>query len=245
MGNKNWKRIEQSNGFRRAKLKYKQLLGKEPKLKIDRELKTINWGGWQLVANLVEQGNIIYSYGISDDIEFELAACRIGAHVYAFDPTPYCIEWIAKQELPNNFEYFPWAAAGSDGHFYLYPRIKKRGKKSSVMYTFEQQGDEENQGVKVRALSLNSTIKELGHKNIDILKMDIEGAEYDVVDCLLQSVIRPKMILIEFHHRFKNIGKEKTINAISGLRDAGYLLSSISSTGREFCLVHESAIDNC
>ncbi len=209
MGNKVWKKIEQSESFRRVKLRLKQFSGKEPWLKTDRKFKTVNWGGWQLAANFIKGGDVVYSFGISDDIGFELAVCQKGAHVYAFDPTPYCVEWIAKQNLPNNLQFFPWAAAGSDGHFYLYPRIKKRGKKSSVMYTFHQQGDEENQGVKVRALSLNSMLPELGHKKIDVLKMDIEGAEYEVVHCILKSEIRPKMLLIEFHHRFKGIGKEK------------------------------------
>jgi len=112
------------------------------------------------------------------------------------------------------------------------------------MYTFHQQGGEENQGVKVRALSLSSMLSELGHKRIDVLKMDIEGAEYEVVNCLLKSEIRPKMLLIEFHHRFKGIGKEKTISAVSGLREVGYLLASISSTGREFCFILEAAAEN-
>jgi len=39
--------------------------------------------------------------------------------------------------------------------------------------------------------------------------MDIEGAEYEVIDDLIASGIRPKQILVEFHHRFKNVGVKK------------------------------------
>jgi hypothetical protein len=42
------------------------------------------------------------------------------------------------------------------------------------------------------------------------MKMDIEGAEYEVLDGLLSSPIKPTQLLVEFHHRFPGIGLEKT-----------------------------------
>lgn len=43
-------------------------------------------------------------------------------------------------------------------------------------------------------------MKELSHSVIDILKIDIEGSEYDVIEDLINSKIRPKELLNEFHH---------------------------------------------
>ena len=37
-------------------------------------------------------------------------------------------------------------------------------------------------------------MKELGHNKIDILKMDIEGAEYAVINDIERSGIRPEQI---------------------------------------------------
>jgi len=34
----------------------------------------------------------------------------------------------------------------------------------------------------------------LGHSSLDILKMDIEGAEYDVIKEILSSGIRPRQV---------------------------------------------------
>jgi FkbM family methyltransferase len=243
MSRTRWKKFEQSDGYRKVKLKLKQLIGREPKLKIDKYIKTEEWEGWELVTELVTSSDIIYSFGICDDIGFELAACNKGAKVFALDPTPYSVDWVGKQSLPEHFKFFPWAAAGTDGHYYLYPRISKKGKKSSVMYTFHQESNEQADGVEVRALSLKTIASELGHESIDILKMDIEGAEYEVIDDLLSSGFNPKMLLIEFHHRFEGIGKEKTIDSLSKLRNAGYLLVKVSVTGREVCLVHDSQVE--
>jgi len=80
-------------------------------------------------------------------------------------------------------------------------------------------------------------MQELGHSHIDILKMDIEGAEYDVIEDIRLSNIRPKQLLVEFHHRFPNIGISKSKQAISNLRKMGYQLFSISTSGEEFSFI--------
>jgi len=77
-------------------------------------------------------------------------------------------------------------------------------------------------------------MKELGHKYIDILKMDIEGAEYDVINEMSKSDIRPQQILVEFHHRFQGVGIRETIKAIRRLKIMGYNLFSVSDTNEEF-----------
>jgi hypothetical protein len=63
--------------------------------------------------------------------------------------------------------------------------------------------------------------------------MDIEGAEYEVLDGLLASPIKPTQLLVEFHHRFAGIGLDKTADVIKRLRDDGYKIFAISEIGRE------------
>ena len=52
-------------------------------------------------------------------------------------------------------------------------------------------------------------MRDLGHERLDVLKMDIEGAEYEVVADVLASGIDIGQLLIEFHHRFSNVGIER------------------------------------
>lgn len=238
-----WKKIEQSDSFRYAKLKCKQLIGKEPKFKLDTRLAIESYPGWVIVPELIKQDDIVYAIGICDDIGFELAIiARQKVQVFAFDPTPYSVEWIKKQTLPAEFNFNPWAVSDKDGTFYFYPRIKRDGKKSKVMYTFHQQVEARDDGISVEAWTIESMAKKLGHEKIDLLKIDVEGAEYDVIDSIVASALRPKLLLIEFHHRFKGIGKDKTINAVKTLRAAGYLIVNISATGREIAFVHQKAL---
>ena len=76
---------------------------------------------------------------------------------------------------------------------------------------------------------------------MDMLKIDVEGAEYEVLEQLLASGHRPAQLLVEFHHRFADIGKARTADMLGRLRDAGYLLVFVSLNGREMTLVHEAA----
>ncbi len=236
-----WKKIEQSNVIRRFKTRIREWIGHEPVLRKEVDLDLERWGGWAFVKTFLREGDVLYSLGVSDDIEFEREACGMGVRVHAFDPTPYCIDWIGDQDLPAGdlFRFYPWAAAGRDGAFVLYPRILKKGDASTVMYTLEQEGGEFNQGIEVRGLTLASMARELGHATVDLLKMDIEGAEYEVIDAMLVSRIRPRMLLIEFHHRFKTISVEKTRNCVKRLREAGYRLAHVSESNREVCFVHD------
>lgn len=245
MASKGWKKFEQSDGFRKIKLKLKQLIGKEPKLKVDINLATQNYSGWEVVPDMINENDIVYSIGICDDIRFEVDIIEKNkVLVFAFDPTPYSVQWIEKQTLPSSLQFFPWAVSDKDGKFFLYPRIKKNGKTSDVMFSFHKQEEERSDGVSVDAYKIESMLQKLGHKNIDILKMDVEGAEYDVIDNMLSSSLRPKLLLVEFHHRFKGIGKDKTIAAVNSLHKAGYLIVNISVTGREVSFVHENFIKN-
>ena len=51
---------------------------------------------------------------------------------------------------------------------------------------------------------------------------------------------KPSQLLVEFHHRFPNIGFEKTNNAIKNLHKIGYRIFSVSKTGRELGFIQKN-----
>jgi hypothetical protein len=70
--------------------------------------------------------------------------------------------------------------------------------------------------------------------------MDVEGSEYEIIDTILDMNNKPSQLLVEFHHRFPNIGFEKTINAIKNLNKIGYRVFSVSKTGRELGFIQKN-----
>jgi hypothetical protein len=63
---------------------------------------------------------------------------------------------------------------------------------------------------------------ENNHGKIDLLKLDIEGFEYEVIDSFLNDKIEVNQICVEFHHFYKDINKRKTKKTIRKLLNAGY-----------------------
>ena len=84
---------------------------------------------------------------------------------------------------------------------------------------------------------LPTILRKLEHNRIDILKMDIEGAEYEVIEDIVSSPVPIDQVLIEFHHRFENIGVLKTKQAISRMNEAGYWIFNVSASGEEISFI--------
>lgn len=229
-----WKKFEQSRFLKRPKLFAKRLIGRELRLRREIDLPAVEHSDWWFYPPALGTGAVVYSLGVGEDTAFD---CELignhGAQVFAFDPTPNTAAWISRQTLPEAFHFYPWAVTGADGVLTLYPRSKKDGSQSKDMFTMVPEAGAEDSGVDVPAYCLRSLMIKLGHERIDLLKIDIEGAEYEVLASLLDSGDRPVQILVEFHHRFASIGKAATVDIIRRLRAAGYRIFAISSTGRE------------
>lgn len=229
-----WKRLEKTPGYQKKKRFLKRLIGKELRLRNDIDVAVIKDGGWWYAPGELGADSVVYSLGVGDDIDFDLAVIeKYAVEVHAFDPTPSSVRLIEDRHLPQRFRFHPWAVTASDGTLTFYPRLKKDGTKSEVMFTMVAEPETARDGIEVPAYSLSTIAGRLGHEHIDLMKMDIEGAEYEVLDGLLASSIKPKQLLVEFHHRFPGIGLGKTADMIARLRDDGYRIFAVSEAGRE------------
>jgi len=181
---------------------------------------------------------IVVSAGISDDIEFEKNLLeRYDCLVIALDPTPLSQEAVAplKSAYPTRFSFLPNALAANDAELTYYAVLDGSGH-PTYFYSSPPPGSEamDLRIVKIQAISIESIMRRHGLTQIDLLKIDIEGGEYDVLDGLLDGAIPVAQILVEFHYRFKDIGITKTSKLIRRLKASGYELSWVSPWGEEF-----------
>jgi FkbM family methyltransferase len=229
-----WKRFEKTPGWQRRKRFLKRLTGKELRLKIELDVPLVKDGGWWFSAEPLNDKSIVYSLGVGDEIEFDLSIIeKYGVEVFAFDPTPSSVHMLDQSKLPERFHFQPWAVTAADGTLKFYPRLRKDGTKSDVMFTMIPEEATKNDAIEVPAYSLSSITAKLHHDRIDMLKMDIEGAEYEVLEGLLESPVLPEQLLVEFHHRFVENGLDRTYDIIGRLHALGYRIIAISEIGRE------------
>ena len=200
-----------------------------------------DYGGWNLVTGSVDKHSIVYSFGVGEDASFDIALIEhYGLMIHAFDPTPKSIEWVKSQGFPNRFVMHEYGLASIDGTVSFRPPVNP----DHVSHTLLERPSTTNKSISVPVKRISTIMKELGHDRIDILKMDIEGAEYEVIKDIWNSEVRPQQILVEFHHRFPNVNINNTKEAIKRLRSMGYRLFSVSDTNEEFCFVRTESTEN-
>jgi FkbM family methyltransferase len=172
----------------------------------------------------------IYSFGIGTDISFDLELIRkFGVQVHAFDPTPRSLAWLKTQNVPAGFHAHQYGVAACDGML----RFAPPKSPAHVSHTIVQRaGSEGSIWAPVRRVA--TIMKDLGHDSLDILKMDVEGAEYAVLHDVLENSIPVRQLCVEFHHRWREIGVSRTREAISTLRAHGYRIFHISDSGEEY-----------
>lgn len=194
-------------------------------------------GSWTLWPDCLDQDSVLYSFGVGRDISFEREMIhRYGLTVHAFDPTPFALSWIKTQRLPARFHLHELGLAGFDGTARFQPPIKSKFESFSMVRRSGQ-----GSAIQAPVRRLQSIVAMLGHARVDVLKLDIEGAEYEVLSDVLASGCAIGQILVEFHHRWKEVGAARTRKAIDSLVGAGYLVAAVSAAGTEYTFVSTGA----
>lgn len=209
-----------------------------PRVQIERPLARFGteYGGYVLDESMMPENAVIYSLGIGEDISFDLSAIeRFGARVEAFDPTPKVTKWISSQALPDQFHFHDAGIADYDGEATFY-RPPKEDWVSHSMISARQYSHE---SVRLPVMRLRTAMHRLGHSQIDVLKMDIEGAEYAVIEDVVREKIPVRQLLVEFHHRLWPGGTEKTRRTLWLLEAQGMKIAHVCSRMEVFTLVQE------
>lgn len=193
------------------------------------------YGGWPLLET-TPRGAVVYSFGIGEDISFDLGAIeRFGCVVHGFDPTPKSLAWLKEQALPEQFAFYPVGIAAEDGEAEFFAPAVEGFVSFSASPAVQGA-----RSIRAKVMRLETIIKKFNLPPPDILKMDIEGFEYDVIADILAGPVRPHQLLIEFHHgMYDGIGEDKTNNIVDALRYAGYNLFYVSYVGREYGFVRK------
>lgn len=190
--------------------------------------------GWDVAVAGIDAQAIVYSFGVGEDVSFDVALIeRFNVVIHAFDPTPASIVWVRQQTLPERFVLHEYGLAAFDGNVAFNPPENP----AFISHTMLTRPVTSSRAILVPVKRLDTIMHKLGHDHVDVLKMDIEGAEYDVLKDIAQTSIRPRQILVEFHHRFPGVGIHQTKKAIDLLRGLGYRLFAISATNEEFSFI--------
>ena len=189
------------------------------------------YGGWVIPVGLLSSDSVCYLVGCGEDISFDIALIdKIGCDVFGFDPTPRAIQYVRRVAGNNSKYHFnevgPWDK-DDDLKFYA-PKISDHVSHSIV----NLQGTEDYFTAKVRRLS--GIMREYNHKKIDLLKIDVEGAEYKVIESIIEDKLDIQILCVEFDECFNpldNSYKLRIRHCVNKLLDAGFYLICSQGNG--------------
>ena len=208
-----------------------------------------NYGGWYVPKNMeLNENSIIYSGGVGEDISFDIKIQeKYKCNIFLIDPTEKALihfnevqeyykngkQFLGNiqkdyiQSIQNNkpdfskFYYFNIGLWNCHDKLKFYKQNNKNYVSQSLIENmFTQEYDE------VNVTTIKALMEEKKHKTIDLLKLDIEGAEIEVIQQMLDDEIFPKYILIEFDLflKKKDPGNKKTNDLISRLLSLNYII---------------------
>ncbi|MFQ3225276.1 MAG: FkbM family methyltransferase [Lentimonas sp.] len=153
------------------------------------------YGGWVVPVSKLNEDSVVYCVGCGEDITFDLGLIdAFSCSVHGFDPTPRAIQH-AKDNAGDNskytfHEYGLWDCEDTLKFF----APKNLQHVSHSLLNLQKTDDY----IEVKVKSLQQIMKELGHKSLDLLKIDIEGAEYRVLHNIIRENIKIEVICVEY-----------------------------------------------
>lgn len=183
------------------------------KLIIDKTIKTIGYiwhfifrnkkydnklviiGNYKILPNNLSKNSIIYSCGIAENTTFDDAISKkFDCDVFMFDPTKESKKFMDTNINPK-LKFFNIGIWKFDGNIKFYSDTDNINL--SVTNLFH------TKTYKVLPCkSIATLMKEHKQNIIDVLKMDIEGASFEILNDLLNKNIYPKQIVVELERPF-------------------------------------------
>lgn len=180
---------------------------------------------------MLNADSICYCAGCGEDISFDLGLIDlIGCQVFAFDPIPRAIDYVGVVAAGNpKYHFFSvglWDKQASLRFF-----APKNSSHVSHSLLNLQKTD---QYICVNVKRLSCLMKELGHNRIDLLKIDVEGAEYKVLNSILEDGLDVKVLCVEYDECFNPLDakyKHRVKSSVSSLIRHGYSLVCSQGNG--------------
>jgi FkbM family methyltransferase len=184
------------------------------------------YGGWTVPADSITEDWICYCVGAGSDVSFDLALIEtFGCRVWCADPGEdserLVLDTAARQP---RLSFARVALAPADGVVRMFRAADPQSSSLSAMNL--QRG---RSTVDVPGRSLPSLMAENGHAHVDLLKLDIEGAEYPVLESLDLVALGVRVLCVELH---RTVATGRALALVDRLRRQGFV--AVSRSGADY-----------
>ena len=204
------------------------------------------YGGWSFVEDGSLENSIIISAGLGEDASFDIEfASKYNAKIIFVDPTPRAIDHYdqiidslgtpssknysndGKQPIEaydlskfkkENFTLVKKALWNKNENIKFYNPVNPNHVSHSIS-NFQNNYLEDTNFIKVQSITIDKLLNDLkiNKEDINLIKLDIEGAEIEVINDCINKGFKPRQILVEFDE-LSNPSKDVYMR-VSGIHD--------------------------
>lgn len=259
--------------MRRVRAKFYKWTERKVRIPIEPLVKTERhgslYGGWIIPENWFDQHSVCYLVGAGEDISFDLAlVARYRSKAWIIDPTPRAHDHFKRWKKQTEAGHPTECGTCQDGHYPAFPadligqitfcpvglwnedttlRFFAPRNEAYVSHSLVNLQRSEKH-IEVPVKKLGTLMNELGHKRIDLLKIDVEGAEYQVLEAMLADNIEVDVLCIEYDETATNhLDKgyiDRIENSLKALVQVGYHVIAQESHCHNYTLVHRRRLSS-
>jgi len=186
-----------------------------PKPKLDR------MEGHTFIGNWLKPSSIVLDCGMNQGVFAKRIIDRYGCRVIGIEANPI----LAKENTEHrNLECYNFAICGQDGKvFFHVDHINTMN--SRIVDKFS---DDPNV-IEVQSITIESFLKKIGINSIDMLKIDIEGAEIELINSTSKSIFsKIPQISSEFHVFMDKKQHKPAVECIDKIKKSGFFCFDFS-----------------
>ena len=158
---------------------------------------------YQKLVNLehINNNSIILDIGANIGDVTDVIMKKYNPNIYCYEPNISCYNYMLKRFKKNSkIKIFNVAVSNFSGKTFLYfhnksTNISEFNERSSLKK--EKDGLDINKKIEVNCINIKEILEK--HNQIDLIKIDIEGSEYEVMPEIIKNKDKIKMVLCETH----------------------------------------------
>lgn len=170
------------------------------------------------------EASVIADVGCGYEAEFSRQMIeRYGLQAIGIDPTKKHAPYLKALEVSSEGRFTHLALAVSSENGTVQFHESKQNESGSLLPEHTNIRNDDINHYEVESVTLRELVRRLGRTSVDILKLDLEGAEYGLFDDMTEADLLPfGQIFLECHHHCTSHTELETKQLVRRIKNFGF-----------------------